>query len=145
MDHVDVVRLDHFRGFAAAWHVPAGSLTAQTGQWMPGPGAGFFQAVQKELGRLPFLAEDLGLITPDVLSLRDELRIPGTRVFQFAFDGHPDNPYLPHNFVPNTVVYRDSRHPRPANGKQNWRKGSARLSGITFGESLVRPPTPHRR
>ena len=105
LDHVDVVRLDHFRGFAAAWHVPAGSLTAQTGQWVPGPGASFFQAVQKELGRLPFLAEDLGLITPDVLSLRDELRIPGTRVLQFAFDGHRDNPYLPHNFVPNTVVY----------------------------------------
>ena len=105
LDHVDVVRLDHFRGFAAAWHVPAGSLTAQTGQWMPGPGASFFQAVQKELGRLPFLAEDLGLITSDVLSLRDELRIPGTRVLQFAFDGQRDNPYLPHNFVPNTVVY----------------------------------------
>ena len=105
LDHVDVVRLDHFRGFAAAWHVPAGSPTAQTGKWVPGPGASFFQAVQKELGRLPFLAEDLGLITPDVLSLRDEFRIPGTRVLQFAFDSDRNNPYLPHNFVSNTVVY----------------------------------------
>jgi 4-alpha-glucanotransferase len=103
--HVDVIRLDHFRGFAAAWHVPAGSKTAQSGQWMPGPAASFFQAVQAELGRLPFIAEDLGVITPDVQALRDQFQVPGTRVLQFAFDGHADNPYLPHNFVRNTVVY----------------------------------------
>jgi 4-alpha-glucanotransferase len=103
--HVDVIRLDHFRGFAAAWHVPAGAPTAQSGQWVPGPGADFFSAVQRELGGLPFIAEDLGVITPDVSALRDYLHIPGTRVLQFAFDGHPDNPYLPRNFVPNTVVY----------------------------------------
>jgi 4-alpha-glucanotransferase len=103
--HVDVIRLDHFRGFAAAWHVPAGAPTAQPGEWVPGPGVGFFHAVQAELGRLPFIAEDLGLITPDVQVLRDELQVPGTRVLQFAFDGHADNPYLPHNFVSNTVVY----------------------------------------
>ena len=103
--HVDVIRLDHFRGFAAAWHVPAGSLTAQSGQWVPGPGASFFQAVQSEFGTLPFIAEDLGLITPGVHTLRDQFQIPGTRVLQFAFDGHADNPYLPGNFVSNTVVY----------------------------------------
>jgi 4-alpha-glucanotransferase len=103
--HVDVIRLDHFRGFAAAWHVPAGAPTAQSGQWVPGPGADFFSAVQKELGGLPFIAEDLGVITPDVSALRDSFHIPGTRVLQFAFDGHPDNPYLPHNFVHNTIVY----------------------------------------
>jgi 4-alpha-glucanotransferase len=103
--HVDAIRLDHFRGFAAAWHVPAGASTAEVGQWMPGPGASFFHAVQKDLGRLPFIAEDLGLITPDVRTLRDEFQLPGTRVLQFAFDGHADNPFLPHNFVPNTVVY----------------------------------------
>jgi len=103
--HVDVIRLDHFRGFAAAWHIPAGAKTAQAGQWLPGPGAGFFQAVQKELGHLPFIAEDLGIITPDVRALRDQFQIPGTRVLQFAFDGHADNPYLPNNYVPNTVVY----------------------------------------
>ena len=103
--HVDVIRLDHFRGFVAAWQVPAGAATAQSGQWVPGPGASFFQAVQRELGRLPFIAEDLGLITPDVVALRNEFQVPGTRVLQFAFDGHADNPYLPHNFVPNTVVY----------------------------------------
>jgi 4-alpha-glucanotransferase len=103
--HVDLIRLDHFRGFAAAWHVPVGASTAQSGQWVQGPGAGFFQAVRTELGRLPFIAEDLGLITPDVQALRDQFEVPGTRVLQFAFDGHADNPYLPHNFVPNTVAY----------------------------------------
>lgn len=105
LSHVDVIRLDHFRAFAAAWYVPAGAPTAQSGQWIPGPGAAFFKAVEAELGRLPFVAEDLGLITPDVHALRDEFEIPGTRVLQFAFDGHRDNPYLPENFVSNTVVY----------------------------------------
>jgi 4-alpha-glucanotransferase len=105
LNHVDVIRLDHFRGFAAAWHVPASAPTARSGQWVSGPGASFFQAVEAELGHLPFIAEDLGLITPDVYTLRDQFRVPGTRVLQFAFDGHADNPYLPHNFVPNTVVY----------------------------------------
>ncbi len=103
--HVDVIRLDHFRGFAAAWHVPAGAPTAQSGQWVPGPGAGFFEAVQRELGHLPFVAEDLGVITPDVRMLLERFRLPGTRVLQFAFDGNANNPYLPHNFAANTVVY----------------------------------------
>jgi 4-alpha-glucanotransferase len=103
--HVDAIRLDHFRAFAAAWHVPYGAPTAQSGQWIPGPGADFFKAVKKELGGLPFIAEDLGLITPDVHALRDQFEIPGTRVLQFAFDGSSDNPYLPHNYALNTVVY----------------------------------------
>ena len=103
--HVDAIRLDHFRGFVAAWHVPKGAATAQTGEWVPGPGAAFFRAIQKELGCLPFIAEDLGIITSEVRALRDELAVPGTRVLQFAFDGHSDNPYLPRNYIPNTVVY----------------------------------------
>jgi 4-alpha-glucanotransferase len=105
LDHVDMIRLDHFRGFAAAWHVPIGAATAETGQWVPGPGADFFCAAEKELGALPFIAEDLGLITPDVCALRDQFRLPGMRVLQFAFDGKSDNPHLPHNYAPNTVVY----------------------------------------
>jgi 4-alpha-glucanotransferase len=103
--HVDLIRLDHFRGFAAAWHIPAGAATARSGQWVPGPGADYFSALLKDLGALPFIAEDLGIITPDVRSLRDQFHVPGTRVLQFAFDGNSDNPYLPRNFVPNTVVY----------------------------------------
>lgn len=102
---VDAVRLDHFRGFAAAWHVPAGAATAKAGQWVPGPGAEFFTAASRELGELPFIAEDLGLITPDVGALRDRFRLPGMRVLQFAFDGKSDNPHLPDNYAPDTVVY----------------------------------------
>jgi 4-alpha-glucanotransferase len=103
--HVDMARLDHFRGFAAAWHVPFGAATARAGQWVPGPGAEFFSVVQRELGGLPFIAEDLGLITQDVGALRDRFRLPGIRVLQFAFDGKSDNPHLPRNYAPNTVVY----------------------------------------
>jgi 4-alpha-glucanotransferase len=103
--HVDVIRLDHFRAFAAAWHVPAGAPTARTGQWVPGPGPELFQAIQRELGALPFIAEDLGLITPDVCALRDAFHVPGTKVLQFAFDGNQDNPHLPSNYPKNSVVY----------------------------------------
>ena len=103
--YVDMIRLDHFRAFAAAWHIPSGAATAQTGQWVPGPGYDFFVTAEKELGALPFIAEDLGLITPDVCELRDQFRLPGMRVLQFAFDGKSDNPHLPHNYAPNTVVY----------------------------------------
>jgi 4-alpha-glucanotransferase len=103
--HVDVVRLDHFRAFAAAWHVPAGAPTARTGEWIPGPGADFFHAVQRNLSALPFIAEDLGSITPDVTALLDQFDFPGSRVLQFAFDGEEDNPHLPHNYASNTVVY----------------------------------------
>jgi 4-alpha-glucanotransferase len=103
--HVDVIRLDHFRAFAAAWHVPASASTAESGEWVTGPGAEFFNAVRNKLGGLPFIAEDLGLITPDVIALRDQLRIPGTRVLQFAFDGSAENVHLPQNYANNTVVY----------------------------------------
>jgi 4-alpha-glucanotransferase len=105
LEHVDAIRLDHFRGFAAAWHVAAGAPTARVGEWVPGPGARFFSAMRSGLGTLPFIAEDLGLITPDVYALRDRFQLAGSRVLQFAFGGEPDNPYLPHNYVPNTVVY----------------------------------------
>jgi 4-alpha-glucanotransferase len=105
LTHVDVIRLDHFRAFAAAWHVPAGAPTAQTGNWVPGPGADFFDAVERELGTLPFIAEDLGMITPDVTALRDRYQVPGTRVLQFGFNGDPGNPHLPHNYGHNTVAY----------------------------------------
>ena len=105
LSHVDVVRLDHFRAFAAAWHVPMGAPTARLGQWVPGPGSDFFLAARSALGHLPLIAEDLGLITPDVIQLRDSQNLPGMRVLQFAFDGNPQNPHLPQNYVPNTVAY----------------------------------------
>lgn len=105
LDHVDVIRLDHFRGFAAAWHIPAGAPTARTGRWVPGLGAELLGAMANALGSLPFIAEDLGVITPDVTSLREQFHIAGTRVLQFAFDGDATNPHLPDNHVPNAVVY----------------------------------------
>ena len=103
--HVDVIRLDHFRAFAAAWHVPQGAANAKVGQWAPGPGADFFREVKRQLGTLPFIAEDLGQITPDVYALRDQFQLPGMRVLQFAFDGRSDNPHLPENYVSNAVAY----------------------------------------
>jgi 4-alpha-glucanotransferase len=105
LGHVDLLRLDHFRAFAAAWHVPAGAMTAETGQWLPGPGASLFRALEESLGRLPLIAEDLGLITDDVRRLRDEFGLPGMRVLQFAFDGDPKNLMLPENYVSNLVAY----------------------------------------
>jgi 4-alpha-glucanotransferase len=118
--HVDAIRLDHFRGFAAAWHVPAAAPSAQVGEWAPGPGAAIMDAVQGALGGLPFLAEDLGIITPDVSALRDAFHIPGTRVLQFAFDGDPANPHLPGNYVANTVVYTGT-HDNPTS--RGWYEG----------------------
>jgi 4-alpha-glucanotransferase len=134
--HVDAIRLDHFRGFAAAWHVPAGASTAQSGQWVPGPGVEFFSAVQRELGTLPFIAEDLGLITPDVRALRDQFRVPGTRVLQFAFDGHSDNPYLPDNYTSNTVVYTGT-HDNPTT--REWYEELPDTQRRIFWSYLKRP------
>ena len=102
----DYVRLDHFRGFAAYWEIPYGSPTAASGQWKPGPGAALFAAATTRLGKLPILAEDLGVITPQVELLRDEFGFPGMRILQFAFGDDPLGPlYRPHYFIPHCVVY----------------------------------------
>jgi 4-alpha-glucanotransferase len=103
----DLVRLDHFRGFAAYWEIPARRPTAQHGRWVKGPGRELFDTLRAALGALPFIAEDLGVITPDVEALRDELGLPGMRVLQFAFGGADDgsNPHLPHNYPRNAVAY----------------------------------------
>jgi len=101
---VDVVRIDHFRGFAGYWEIPGDAPTAQTGRWVPGPGAELFHAIRKALGDLPIIAEDLGEITPDVVELRDSLGLPGMKILQFGFSG-PDNPFLPHHYPANCVVY----------------------------------------
>lgn len=102
---VDLIRLDHFRGFQAHWEIPAEETTAVNGRWAAGPGRPFFEAAGAALGRLPFIAEDLGIITPEVEELRDGLGLPGMKVLQFAFDGDPNQAYLPHNFPVNCVVY----------------------------------------
>ncbi len=102
---VDRVRLDHFRGFAAFWEIPAGEPTAINGRWVPGPGKSFFAALQQQLGDLPLIAEDLGVITPDVVELREAFGLPGMKILQFAFDTSEENKYFPHLFGPNSVVY----------------------------------------
>ena len=102
---VDIVRIDHFRGFSGYWEIPASEQFAINGRWMAGPGEKLFNAVQLAMGRLPIIAEDLGVITPDVVALLEKFDLPGMRVLQFAFDGNTNNPYLPHNHIKNSVVY----------------------------------------
>jgi 4-alpha-glucanotransferase len=102
---VDLVRLDHFRGFEGYWEVPAGEETAVNGRWVQGPGADLFLAVEKALGKLPIIAEDLGVITPQVEALRDRFGFPGMRILQFGFSSDADDPFLPHNYIRNCVVY----------------------------------------
>jgi 4-alpha-glucanotransferase len=106
LKQVDVIRIDHFRGFEAYWEVPGKAKTAAKGRWMPGPGAAFFQALQKRFADLPLIAEDLGLITPAVRALRDEFELPGMRVIQFGFDTSGEaEEHLPHRYVPHCVAY----------------------------------------
>jgi len=101
----DIIRLDHFRGFEKYWEIPASSKTAVEGHWVDGPGAELFLRLEQEFGELPLVAEDLGLITPEVDALRRQFGFPGMKILQFAFDGGPDNPYLPVNHEPLSVVY----------------------------------------
>lgn len=102
---VDRVRLDHFRGFEAYWEIPAGQETAINGRWVKGPGARMFAAVKRALGDMPIIAEDLGIITPEVEALRDDFNFPGMKILQFAFGDDARNAYLPHNYTQNSVVY----------------------------------------
>jgi 4-alpha-glucanotransferase len=103
---VDIVRIDHFRGFQAYWAVPQGERTAVNGQWLESPGDAFFHALEHELGQVPVWAEDLGLVTPEVEKLRDDFDFPGMKVLQFAFDDNEaDNPYIPFNFPQHCICY----------------------------------------
>lgn len=102
---VDIARVDHFRGFAACWEIPGGDKTAERGQWVEAPGRELFTAIRKTLGELPIIAEDLGVITPDVVALREEFGFPGMRILQFGFGSDSKNIDLPHNYVPNVVAY----------------------------------------
>ena len=104
-DWFDLVRIDHFRGLVAAWAIPAAEPTAIHGEWLAAPGAALLQAIVDEMGELPLVAEDLGIITPDVTELRHQFGLPGMGVLQFAFDQHADNPHKPENVHPDTVYY----------------------------------------
>jgi 4-alpha-glucanotransferase len=119
---VDIVRLDHFRGFAGYWEVKSGQPTAEHGRWVPGPGSDFFKTLDAKLSdsrteetELPIIAEDLGLITPDVIELRDAFKLPGMKIFQFGFDS-PKNPFLPHNYPTTCVAYTGTHDNDTARG-----------------------------
>jgi len=101
----NLIRLDHFRGFEAYWEVPASEKTAMNGRWVKGPGSHFFETLEKYFENLPIIAEDLGVITPEVEELRDSFKFPGMKILQFAFGDSPSNPFLPHNHVYDSVVY----------------------------------------
>jgi 4-alpha-glucanotransferase len=101
----DIIRIDHFRGFAAYWAVPFGDKTAINGEWVPCDGKDFFNALKNEFGVLPIIAEDLGVITPDVEELRDGFDFPGMKILEFAFDSSEANDYIPHNYTRNCIVY----------------------------------------
>ena len=105
LDFYDLIRVDHFRGFESYWEIPAENPTAEEGRWVKGPGQALFDTLKKELGDLPIIAEDLGIITPEVEVLRDDNGLPGMKVLQFAFAGGGADLYLPHNFSENYVVY----------------------------------------
>ncbi len=113
---VDLTRIDHFRGFVAYWAIPARHRTAQRGRWRPGPRAEIFRAAEAELGELPLVAEDLGVITPPVVRLRKQLGFPGMVVLQWAFEDRPNNPHHPDNYEEQSVVYTSTHDTNTARG-----------------------------
>jgi len=129
LERVDVVRVDHFRGFAAAWAIPADASDARAGTWSPAPGVELFTALRDTVeragrlrdGRLPLIAEDLGLITPDVEALRDRFDLPGMKILQFGFDGDPEHPFLPPNHVERCVAYTGTHDNETIRG---WYEGA---------------------
>ncbi len=102
---VDLIRLDHFRGFVGYWEVRGSAKTAEKGRWARGPGKDFLRAMRADLGELPLIAEDLGVITPEVVDLRDSFGLPGMKIMQFAFGGNPKDAFLPHHYSRHCVVY----------------------------------------
>lgn len=149
---VDILRFDHFRGFAGYYEIPASHTTAEHGRWVPGPGKDFFSAVDANLGNgpvegvgLPIIAEDLGVITPDVIELLNAFNLPGMKVLQFGFTG-PDNPFMPHNYVPNCVAYTGTHDNDTAMGwynsapeeEKNFARRYLRVDGGDFAWDLIR-------
>ncbi|MGB9150908.1 MAG: 4-alpha-glucanotransferase [Burkholderiales bacterium] len=119
LDQADVFRIDHFRGFAGYWEIPSTCPDATQGSWIAGPGKKLFDAIEKKLGTLPIVAEDLGLITPDVIELRDHCGFPGMKILQFGFGGDGSHEFLPHNYTPDCVVYSGTHDNDTARGWWN--------------------------
>lgn len=146
LNMVDIVRLDHFRGFEAAWQVPFGNPTAEIGEWVKGPGHDFFNVINKELGELPIIAEDLGVITDGVIDLRDTYNMPGMKILQFSFTGDPDDDFLPHNYPVNCYAYTGSHDNNTALGwyqeaserERDFCRRYLAVSGEDISWSLIR-------
>ena len=132
----DFIRLDHFRGFEAYWAIPAEDETAVHGKWVKAPGAQLFQKLEQELGPLPFIAEDLGIITPEVEALRTGFGLPGMRILQFGFGNRGAHSYLPHRYEPNTVVYTGTHDNDTTLGW--WRNGATEAERHAI-ETYLRP------
>jgi len=116
LEQADVFRIDHFRGFAGYYEIPAACPTAREGTWRTGPGKALFDAIERALGPLPIVAEDLGFITPDVVALRDDCGFPGMRILQFGFGADAGNEFLPHNYIANTIAYTGTHDNDTARG-----------------------------
>ena len=133
---VDILRIDHFRGFAACWEIPADHPTAERGRWVPGPGRTLFDAAAAALGPRPIIAEDLGVITPDVDALRDDLGFPGMRILQFAFgDTEPAEAYRPESYPANSVVYTGTHDNDTTVG---WYRGEPAAGSTRSAEEVAR-------
>lgn len=135
----DIIRLDHFRGFEQYWEIPAQEATAINGRWVDAPGAALFARLAEEFGQLPLVAEDLGIITPEVEAMRRQLGLPGMKILQFAFDDGPDNPYLPHNHEPLSVVYTGTHDNDTTVGWYEARDRDAKQAVLDY---LGNPPDP---
>jgi 4-alpha-glucanotransferase len=137
----DIVRIDHFRGFEAYWEIPAEEETAVVGQWVKGPDADFFQAMQDKLGELPLIAEDLGVITPEVVALRDRFDFPGMKILQFAFGGERNSNFLPHFFPHNCVVYTGTHDNETVvgwyHGAEEWERDHLRRYLAVDGHDIA--------
>lgn len=133
LELVDLVRIDHFRGFAAAWHIPYGNEDAIIGEWIASPGEALFKAFQTRFPDLPIIAEDLGFITPDVVALREDFNLPGMRILQFAFDGDPENEFLPHHYPVNSVCYTGTHDNETTKG---WYRQAEQKNKLFFHKYL---------
>lgn len=133
-DLYDLLRIDHFRGFEAYWEVPSGAPTAKTGRWVPGPGAGLFEAARRQLGELAIVAEDLGMITKEVHAIRDRLGFPGMRVLQFGFDSPNDGYHRPESYPANSVAYTGTHDNDTVVG---WYKERKQISGRNGSRDLL--------
>jgi 4-alpha-glucanotransferase len=138
---VDIVRIDHFRGFVAYWEIPASEPTAVRGRWVPGPGEALFEAIEAALGDVRILAEDLGVITPQVIALRERFHLPGMKILQFAFDeqalrasfgDYRRNPFLPHNYTRQFVVYTGTHDNDTAVGWFSHAAPEERASALAY-------------